>query len=202
MTIPDYQTLMLPVLRSFRSGEAKMSDVIASLADECPLTEAERVQLLPSGRTTLFSNRVHWAKTYLKQAGLITPTRRAYFRLTERGEKALASGLTRIGNRYLAQFPEFQDFKARSSKDEGEAGVAPVVKIHGPVDTDTPDEVMRAAHQQVMQQLRTDLLERVLEASPEFFERLIVELLVSMGFGGSAELAGRVCVLQAAGRSG
>ena len=196
MAIPDYQTLMLPVLRSAESGEVKISDVIARLADECELSAAERAQLLPSGRITLFANRVHWAKTYLKQAGLIIPTRRAHFRLTERGQKALASGLTRIDNRYLAQFPEFQEFKTRSRDDREGTTTAPLMPS-APIETDTPDEVMRAAHQQVIEKLRTELVERTLEATPEFFERLIVQLLLSMGFGGSAELAGR-----AIGRSG
>jgi restriction system protein len=195
MAIPDYKTLMLPVLRSFTKGETKISDVIAQLADEYQLTEAERSQLLPSGRMPLFANRVHWAKTYLKQAALLRQTRRAHFRLTDRGEKALASGLQKIDNRYLSQFPEFQDFRSRSN-DDSEPAFTPV-KAPAPVETDTPDEVMRAAHRQVMEQLRTELVERTLEATPEFFERLIVQLLVSMGFGGSAELAGR-----AIGRSG
>jgi restriction system protein len=196
MTIPDYQTLMLPVLRSFRSGEVKISDVIARLADECQLTEAERAQLLPSGRITRFANRVQWAKTYLKQAGLIRPTRRGHFTITQRGEQALGAGLMKIDNDYLSQFQEFQDFKTRSSKDAAEPVVDLLEELLN-TNIETPDEVMRGAHQQVIEQLRSDLLERILAASPGFFERLIVQLLVSMGFGGSAELAGR-----AIGRSG
>ena len=111
MTIPDYQTLMLPVLRSFKSGNVKVSDVIAKLADEYNLTPAERTQLLPNGRMPLFANRVHWAKTYLKQAALIEPTRRAHFRLTERGEKALASGVTKIDNRFPVATPRISGFQ-------------------------------------------------------------------------------------------
>lgn len=195
MTIPDYQTLMLPVLRSAQDGEVKISDVISKLADELHLTEEERTVLMPSGRITLFANRVHWAKTYLKQASLVEPTRRAHFRLTDRGAAALSSGLSRIDNRYLSQFAEFQDFKSRS-KGSTEAD-QPGHTDPELISADTPDEVMRKAHRQINEQLSTDLIERISEASPDFFERLIVELLISMGFGGSVEVAGR-----AIGRAG
>lgn len=189
MPIPDYQTLMISVLKAASGGEVRISDVIERLADEYQLTEAERAQMLPSGRITLFRNRVAWAKTYLKQAGLIQQTRRAHFELSDRGKKALASG-AKIDNRYLSQFPEFQAFKVRSRQDdateETEEAVAPE-----PSATATPDEIMRGAYRQITDQLRDELLERVLESSPAFFEKLIVQLLVSMGFGGGVETAGK-----------
>jgi restriction system protein len=186
---------MLPVLRSARDGEVKISDVISKLADEFHLTDDERSVLLPSGRITLFANRVHWAKTYLKQASLLQATRRAHFELTDRGAAALNSGLPRIDNRYLSQFVEFQDFKSRSkgSNDTPQVGLTDAELISD----DTPDEVMRKAHRQINDELSVDLVERVTEASPDFFERLMVELLVSMGFGGSVQDAGR-----AIGRAG
>ncbi len=196
MSIPDYQTLMLPVLRSASNGEVRISDVIAQLADEFRLTEAERSQLLPSGRITLFANRVHWAKTYLKQAGLISPTRRAHFVLTDRGRRALNSGQQRIDNRFLLQFPEFQDFKSRSKSDNEAEPQTPILLAEDST-AETPDEIMRKAHRQVLDQLMVEMIDRVVEAPPEFFERLIVELLVAMGFGGTVESAG-----QAIGRAG
>lgn len=190
MTIPDYQTLMLPVLRTATTGEVRISDVIARLADEFNLTPAEREEMLPSGRITLFANRVHWAKTYLKQAGLIEQPRRAHFTLTSRGRQALQAGLERVDNRYLSQFPEFIAFKTRTrdegSESEGEALTSPTVDT-----TDTPDERMRKAHAEVTAELREELLERLLTSTPSFFERVIVQLLLRMGFGGTAEAAGR-----------
>jgi restriction system protein len=112
--IPDYQTLMLPVLMAANDGAVSVSDVIPRLADKFALTDAERTEMLPSGRITLFANRVHWAKTYLKQAGLIQQPRRSYYELTERGRKALQINPARIDNAYLSQFPEFLAFKTRS----------------------------------------------------------------------------------------
>jgi len=187
--IPDYQTLMLPVLRAAAGGEVRISDVIPMLADEFALSELERAEMLPSGRITLFANRVHWAKTYLKQAGLIEQPRRAYYRLTDRGRNALHSNLTRIDNNYLSKFPEFLEFKTRSRGDVLDTrlqGDQPLAD-----EKETPDEVMRTAHSQVIGELREELLDRLIQSSPAFFERTIVQLLAAMGFGGSVEGAGR-----------
>jgi restriction system protein len=140
--IPDYQTLMLPVLQAAKHDAVSISDVIPQLADEFGLTDAERAEMLPSGRITLFANRVHWAKTYLKQAGLIQQPRRAYYELTDRGRKALESNPSRIDNAYLSQFPEFIAFKTRSRSDDAE----PIPKAGDAAATpanETPDELMR-----------------------------------------------------------
>lgn len=162
--------------------------MITELADQINLSEDERKQLLPNGRMTVFANRVHWAKTYLKQAGLLSPTKRAHFVLTDRGKIALASGVDRIDNGYLTQFNEFRDFKARSHVQS----TAPLVEVSVPEALDTPDEIMRKAHLQITNELKVELIERVLDAPAEFFERVIVDLLVKMGFGGTVEDAGRV----------
>jgi restriction system protein len=192
--IPDYQTLMLPVLRSATKGEVRISDIIPQLADEFDLTPEEREILLPSGRITLFANRVHWAKTYLKQAGLIAQTRRSYFILTDRGLAALRNGVTRIDNRYLSQFPEFLEFKTRS---KSEKPVLSLLEDQSPGHlAETPDELLGNAHKEIEAQLASALLDRILAAPPEFFERLVVNLLLAMGYGGSAKEAG-----QALGRS-
>jgi restriction system protein len=189
--IPDYQTLMLPVLRAATGGEVRISDVIPALADEFGLSEAERAEMLPSGRITLFANRVHWAKTYLKQAGLIEQPRRAYFRLTDRGREALAANLDRIDNSYLSKFPEFLEFQTRSRTDTPATGAAIQTPKPPAEETETPDELMRTAHSQVLGELREELLDRLAGSSPAFFERTIVQLLAAMGFGGSVEGAGR-----------
>jgi restriction system protein len=197
MSIPDYQTLMLPVLRAASSGEVRISEVVDQLADEFHLTPQERSELLPSGKQTIFSNRTHWAKSYLGKAGLVELTRRAHFRITDRGRHVLASPPERIDIHFLEQFPEFVKFRSASDNDSGETGVDPVpVEIVQNMGM-TPDEMIRTAHGQLEDALAQELLERVIAAPPEFFERLIVQLLIEMGYGGTVADAGR-----ALGKSG
>lgn len=192
-TIPDYQSLMLPVLRAAEGGEARIGEIVQRLADDLNLSGEARAILLASGRQTLFANRVHWAKTYLAKAGLVEATRRGYFRITERGREALVTHPARIDNRFLAQFEEFRQFTDRSASNDSAAEIAET-KI---TPEQTPDEIMRAAHRRIEIALARELLDRVQAAPPEFFERLIVNLLLAMGYGGSAADAGR-----ALGRSG
>ena len=188
MAIPDYQSLMLPVLMSAANGEVRISEVVRQLADELSLSEEDRSELLPSRRQAVFDNRVRWAKTYLTKAGLIESTRRAHFRITDRGRQALAENPDRIDNNYLSQFPEFEEFRSQSTDARQER--LPTAEESAPEDR-TPDEIMRSAHQEVELSLRQELLDRVIAAPPDFFERLIVNLLVAMGYGGSLEDAGR-----------
>ena len=193
--IPDYQTLMLPVLQSCANGEVITSDVIEALANEFKLTTEEREQLLPSGKQTTFSNRIQWAKTYLKQAGLLYYPARSHFLLTEEGEKVLKGNPDRIDNNFLTQFQAFQEFRSR----KGAQSSSSTVEEQGAVtiqDT-TPDEQLRSAHKVIGDTLAADLLGRVRDASPQFFEQLIVELLIGMGYGGTSENAGK-----AIGKSG
>jgi restriction system protein len=192
-TIPDYQSLMLPVLKAVEHGEAQISEVVQRLANELALSEIARAVLLPSGRQTMFANRVHWAKTYLGKAGLVEGTRRGHFRITQRGRDVLATRPERIDNRFLSQFDEFRQFTARTETPAQEEPSYVMDQAAG----QTPDEVMRAAHRQIEAGLAQDLLDRVCAAPPDFFERLIVNLLLAMGYGGSASEAGR-----ALGRSG
>src|ERR1700750_1253738 len=107
MAVPDYQSLMLPVLTVATAGEIRIGDAVDRLAEQIHLTPDERAQLLPSGKQTLFGNRVHWAKTYLTKAGLLESTRRGHFRITERGKQVVASRPVRIDNEFLNQFAEF-----------------------------------------------------------------------------------------------
>lgn len=195
--IPDYQSLMRPVLVCAAAGETRIGDTVDKLADQLALTREERAELLPSGKQTRFANRVNWAKAYLAKAGLVETTRRGYFRITPRGQTALADALATINNAYLDRFKEFQDFKAKVNQaDGGASGSAetpqPVSAPFGaPVDTETPDEALRKAHAAITGALAADLLDRVRKATPAFFERLIVELLLAMGYGGTSEEAGR-----------
>jgi restriction system protein len=111
--IPDYQSLMRPVLACAATGETRIGDAVEHLADKLGLTPEERAELLPSGKQSRFANRVNWAKAYLAKAGLVENTRRGYFRITPRGQAALADAAATINNSYLDQFKEFQDFKAK-----------------------------------------------------------------------------------------
>jgi restriction system protein len=193
MPIPDYQSLMLPVLAASLNGEVKIGAVVDALAEKLGLTPEERAELLPSGKQTIFSNRVHWAKTYLGKAGLIEGTRRGHFKITPRGQQVLESRPTRIDNTLLGQFEEFQQFREKSA--QGAIEEQPIAKFES--QRATPDEAMRVAHRQIEEALAQELLDRIQMAPPDFFERLMVNLLLKMGFGGTVADAGR-----ALGRSG
>jgi restriction system protein len=195
MAIPDYQALMLPVLQASAKGEVRIGQVVEQLADTLQLDSEERAALLPSGKQTVISNRAHWAKFYLSKANLVEVTRRGHFRITPRGETVLKSSPARIDNQFLSQFEEFCQFKEQTSGSAGQDGQEVVSALVE--QTQTPDEVMRLAHRQIDVALAQDILDRIRKAPPDFFERLIVSLLISMGYGGSAVDAGR-----ALGRSG
>lgn len=193
--IPDYQSLMRLVLTCAATGETRIGDVVELLADKLALTPEERAQLLPSGKQTRFANRVNWAKAYLAKAGLVENTRRGYFRITPRGQAALADTTATINNAYLEQFKEFQDFKSKVNEADGSIASTPLAMASAPfatpVSTETPDEALRKAHSAITGALAADLLDRVRKATPAFFEKLIVELLLAMGYGGTSEEAGR-----------
>ena len=195
MAIPDYQSLMLPVLMASVAGEIRIGELIGQLAVQLGLSDEERVELLSSGKQTIFGNRVHWAKMYLSKAGLLESTRRGYFKITPRGLDISRSRPSRIDNAFLSQFEEFEKFRRRSG-DESDANLdsGTIIIENRP---ETPDEIMRSAHRQIEVSLAQELLERIRNAPSEFFERLIVNLLLKMGYGGSVAEAGR-----ALGRSG
>jgi len=198
MAIPDYETLMLPVLKVAGDGqEHRIGDVVNQLARDFGLTEEEQQQILPSGKQATFANRVGWAKTYLVQAGLLEATKRAHFKITERGKKALAGNPSRIDGEYLSQFAEFVQFKERGREPGAEVitslGDRPTVTLQSV----TPDELLRNTVKHIETALRKELLDRILAAPPAFFEGLIVALLLAMGYGGSREEAGKIV-----GRSG
>jgi len=191
--VPDYQSLMRPVLECAAEGEVRISDVVTLLGKRLGLSQENLDDLLPSGKQTRFANRVHWAKSYLKQAGLIKATKRAHFAITDRGRQALADNAATINKTYLEQFDEFQEFRAQTRDASEDKAVATEE-----TETDaTPDEILRLAHRKVNATLSSELLGRVRGASPTFFENLIVELLLAMGYGGASEDAGK-----ALGKSG
>ncbi|AWJ84210.1 restriction endonuclease [Azospirillum sp. TSH58] len=182
MGIPDFQTLMLPVLKTAAGGgEVRIRDVVDILADEFALTDEERAHLVPSKQQTTFGNRVSWAKSYLSKAGLVELTRRAHFRITETGRQVLNSPPDRITVRFLEQFPSFKGFR------DGEAGAVEAAEVVLSVAESslTPDEVMRQAHVRIEASLAEEILQRVRSGTPAFFEKTVVRLLITMGYGGS-----------------
>ena len=187
MAIPDYQSLMLPVLRLAAEGEKRVADVSDRIADDFGLTQAEREELLPSGRQRVLNNRIHWAKFYMSKAGLLASPSRGKFIATDQGRALLATRPERIDVALLMQRPEFRDFyKGGDDSDSDAAEVDSISALSGPdIDTTTPEEQIEAAYQAVLSALRADLLDRISQNSPAFFEKLIVELLVAIGYGGS-----------------
>lgn len=193
MTVPDFQSVMLPMLRSCADGrERSLARAREELAREFGLTQEDQDELLPSGRQGLWANRVAWANTYLRQAGLLESTRRGHFRITARGLEVLGNPPDRIDIKFLERFAEFRDFRSRRGKKQETE--------NGRDDADqqeTPDETLEDAYQKLRISLAEELLEKIRNASPEFFEHVVVEVLLRMGYGGSRKNAGR-----ALGRSG
>jgi restriction system protein len=185
MTMPDYQTLMLPVLRMAAEGEKRVADVEDRIADEFGLSEDERQALLPSGRQRVLPNRIHWAKFYMSKAGLIASPARGRFVATEAGRKLLASKPSRIDVKLLMKEPSFREFYKPEAPTGAEEVSASTTDATPGEETRTPEEQIEEAYQTVMSALRADLLERIAQNSPVFFEQLIVDLLVAMGYGGS-----------------
>lgn len=192
MTIPDYQSLMLPLLRLLGDKkEHSARETLDALAKGYNLSEAELGELLPSGKQPIFDNRVGWARTYMKKAGLLESTRRGVFRLTDRGLKLLGQKPSKINVKYLKQFPEFVEFQTVKHERIGEPERAEEEKEK------TPEELLETAYQQINDQLVSDLLKQIKAIPPALFEKIVVELLVAMGYGGTLRDAG-----QAVGKSG
>jgi restriction system protein len=204
MTIPDYQTLMLPVLRACADGqEHATAELGKEMAELFQLSDVERTQLLPSGTQTVIASRTHWAITYMAQAGLLRRSRRGFVRLTERGREVLGSAPERIDNDFLMQFPEFVAFRLRSrherpAEDTAEPTSAPCNAVSGP--EQTPEERIRAAAAELEAALRSELLERLRRTEPAFFERAVVQLLVAMGYG--SERGGTAAAIGGSGDGG
>ncbi len=189
MAIPDYQTLMLPLLRAAGEGERKIADVADQVADQIGLTSEERVAMLPSGRQRLLHNRLHWSKFYLTKAGLIRSPSRGQFVATEEGRKLLATNPERINVPLLMRLPLFKDWYVNQGATAPEANEAIFDPKTVKAADVTPEEQIESAYQAVQSALRTDLLERIGQNSPSFFEQLIVDVLIAMDYGGSRKSA-------------
>jgi restriction system protein len=196
MAIPDYQTLMLPVLQLASDGlEHKFSKAVEILADEFSLSANERNERLPSGSQAVFNNRVGWARSYLKQAGLLSSPKRGFFTITDCGRKLLQTNPENIDASVLEQFPAFIEFKNRRREQSGEGDRDQTSSETA--ENQTPEDTLAAAYAKLRSALESEILISVKEASPSFFERLVVDLLVQMGYGGNRRNAGK-----ALGKSG
>ncbi len=196
MPIPDYETVMLPLLSVLSDGGVHfVGDVREVLAGEFKLTAPELAERIPSGKDTVFRNRVGWATTYLKKAGLIEPVVRGQYRITSRGAEVLKSKPVKIDGALLKQFPEFLN-PVNLNRDE-QPGNGPEAEVAERPEKQTPQEVLENAYQQIRRDLADELLQTVRSATPGFFEHVVVELLVAMGYGGSLKDAGK-----AVGRTG
>jgi restriction system protein len=191
MAIPDYQTLMKPLLEAVADGrEHEIGALVEHLATQFGLTEEERNQLLPSGQQPIFANRVGWARTYLKKAGLLESPRRGWVRITERGRQVLQQNPPQIDNDFLMQFPEFCDFREQSRASQKQRSIESNAGAF--TSTQTPEEALEIAYDELRSSRISEILERVRALSPRAFEQLIVAVLLNMGYGGADESAGQV----------
>src|SRR6266705_3259088 len=192
MAVPDYQSIMLPLLKIAGDGnEHSKNEVIERLAQQFGLSEIERNELLPSGVQRKFDNRVSWARTYLQKALLLSSPGRSKFRITERGMKVLKENLPHINVKYLKQFPEFVAFHTHADRDGKIEENNHTTQELLEKTSQTPQEILEASYQSLRQTLAQELLERIKNSPPKFFESLVVDLLVAMGYGGSRRDAGQ-----------
>ena len=192
MAIPDYQTIMLPLLKFAADRQNhSIQEAVDALADHFHLTEEELRELLPSGTQTVFRNRIGWAKSYMKQADLIEPAGRGLFQITQRGIEVLSQKPDRIDVKFLEQFPEFQEFRKRKKPPP-----SPPPDPDGNGDV-TPEEALETAYENLKNELAAKLLQHIKKSPADLFERIVVDVLVKMGYGGSVKDAG-----QAVGKSG
>jgi len=197
MSVPDFQSLMLPELRALGEGEVTSAELRDRVAKAAGLTEDDLAEMLPSGRQSTFVNRTSWANLFMQRAGLVDKVRRGVYRLSDEGKKVLANPPARVDLRYLAKYPSFVEWRQASAEgravedaESSPAGQATIVAV-------TPEEQMERSHESLTAALQTDLLDRVRELSPAFFESLIIDLLTAMGYGGGRAEMGR-----AVGKSG
>ena len=197
MTVPDYQSVMLPLLEFAERNNEEIStdDAVEALSSRLGLTDDDLKEMLPSGVQRTFVNRVGWAATYMKKAGLLEPTRRGYYRITPRGHELLQKKHATINVKLLKQYPEFLEFQQLK-------GTRSVEKMNASretldMSTATPSEALETAYENLRDELGDELLAKLKKSPPSFFERIVVELLVKMGYGGSRADAGK-----AIGKSG
>lgn len=202
MPIPTHEEAMLPVLRLLGDGEVRHRRSVADImADHFSLTPEERARMLPSGKAPVIRSRTGWALSYMKQAGLVTTTRRGWYQITPLGSAVLSQNPKEIDNDFLMRFEGFQDFRARSKSDQETAATEPSIDKKESTDPETvvepPDEALDRAYTRLRAAVESELVDTLVTVSPTFFEELVIDLLVRMGYGGNRAEAAR-----AIGRTG
>jgi restriction system protein len=193
MAIPDYQTLMLPLLNLIKDGqEYHFSPLVSVLSESFKLSSEEQKQLLPSGQMTTIKSRAGWARTYLKKAGLLEQPKRGFLKITSRGLDVIKTNPTRIDSKFLERFPEFIEFRDAGKNESNQ-------NVFSNNMESTPEESIESGISKINTQLSADIISEIKSCSPAFFEKLVVELLLAMGYGGSRAEAGRATQLSADG---
>ena len=189
MAVPDFQAWFMPLLRQVADGDPhKLATLYEELADQMNLSEQDRREKLPSGKQLTYKNRIAWARTYLKKAGLIESPSRGLCRITDRGRSLLEDPPGKLNVRFLKQYPEFIDFHTYTGPAEPSSHSGDIEENEA---STTPEEKLEKSYSALKEDLAQELLDRVKAAPPVFFESLVVELLLRMGYGGSREDAGR-----------
>ncbi len=195
MPIPNFQAFLLPLLKlADRNIEIKLREAYSIIADEFHVTESECAELLPSGKQTIIYNRVSWAATYLKKTGLLSSNQRGIFQITSEGKKVLAQNLSHIDRHYLTQFPAYINFRNSIKEDNNNNADSDIFNEDR---NKTPEEILEKAHASLKEQILSDLLDSIKSCTPSFFETLVVDTIVKMGYGGSRKEASK-----AIGKSG
>lgn len=200
MSIPSHEEAMLPVLRVLSDGEARHRRTLAdNVAEHFELSAEERSQMLPSGKAPVFRSRTGWALSYMKQAGLVISPRRGWYEITPLGEEVLTAAPDRIDNDFLMRFDGFREFRSRSRSEESPVADDPVNDTEAqPVPpVEPPDEALERAYGRLRVAVESELMDTIKSVAPSFFEQLVIDLLVRMGYGGNRAEAAR-----AIGRSG
>lgn len=191
MTVPKYDWWYLPLLKLLDDGQTRrMSDVYEVLASEANLSDTDLAEMLPSGTDHTYRNRIAWARTFLKKAGLVESPKWGYVRITDRGRAALKERSDGIDDKWLMRYPEFAEW-ARPSKPASSADAGSLGSTIASETESTPRETLEQMYSQMHQDLADDLLERVKSISPAYFERIVVDVMIAMGYGGSRQDAGR-----------
>ncbi|MBL4693324.1 MAG: restriction endonuclease, partial [Magnetovibrio sp.] len=180
MSIPSFQAFMLPVLEAAKDGEISISEVRDKIALELDLTDEDISELLPSGRQTYFVNRVSWARHFIEKALLVKTTKRGYFQITPRGKELLTQQPDKINIDFLLSYPEFAEWREAGNVSGGQV----VLTEPQTNEASTPEENIEANYATLHASVRADVMDRIKDCSWQFFERLIVDLLLAMGYGG------------------
>jgi len=194
--IPKYEEIMLPFLKYLSDGkEHSLSETHDALARQFRLTDEELRELLPSGQQPIFRNRLGWARTYLKKAGLLTSPKRAHSKISDAGLALLKENPPEITSKFLMRYDDFVEFQS-IKKTKADKSIEPQT-VFDSVSDQTPEESLEYAYQKLHSELSKELINIVKTCTPSFFEKLVIDLLITMGYGGSRKEAGK-----AMGKSG